>query len=115
MYLRILWLIRITIESNSNIAKNLIQYIKTFDFVTVTKEPTKKAPAKVKTKVGTKKAAFPQEVLEAAEELKWTPDEIVETAKREKMSPEDYAFTLLLSKKINHNICEDFDIPYKEK
>ena len=115
MYLRILWLIRITIESNSNIAKNLIQYIKTFDFVTVREEPTKKAP----TKAGTKKATFPQEVLEAAEKLKWTPDEIVEAAKREKMSPEDYAFTLLLSKKINHNIakcvCEDFDIPYKKK
>ena len=109
----------ITIESNSNIAKNLIQYIKTFDFVTVREEPTKKAPTKVKTKAGTKKAAFPQEVLEAAEKLKWTTVDIVEAAKREKMSPEDYAFTLLLSKKINHNIakrvCEDFDIPYKKK
>lgn len=109
----------ITIDSNSNIAKNLIQYIKTFDFVTVTDESTKKAPTKTKAKTGLKKTAFSQEVLEAAEKLKWTPDEIVEAAKREKMSPEDYAFTLLLSKKINHNIakrvCEDFDIPYKKK
>ena len=53
----------ITIESNSNIAKNLIQYIKTFDFVTVTEEPTKKAPTKAKAKAGTKKATYPQEEI----------------------------------------------------
>jgi len=48
----------ITIDSNSNIAKNLIQHIKTFDFVTVTDESTKKAPTKTKAKTGLKKTTF---------------------------------------------------------
>ena len=96
----------ITIESNSNIAKNLIQYIKTFDFVTVTEEPTKKAPTKAKAKAGTKKATFPQEVLEAAEKLKMTPTEIAEAAKKYRMTPDDYALSMVLSDEINGNISQ---------
>ena len=109
-----------TIDNNSKQALAIIEYLKTLSFVKFTETvPKEKAPTKTKSKTGLKEPAFSQEVLEAAEKLKWTPDEIVEAAKREKMSPEDYAFTLLLSKKINHNIakrvCEDFDIPYKKK
>ena len=96
----------ITIESNSNIAKNLIQYIKTFDFVTVREEPTKKAPTKAKAKAGTKKATFPQEVLEAAEKLKMTPAEIAEAAKKYRMTPDDYALSMVLSDEINGNISQ---------
>lgn len=98
----------ITIDSNSLQAESLVRFLKSLDFVKVTNTTAKKAPAKAK-KEGLKKPAFSQEVLEAAEKLKWTPDEIVEAAKREKMSPEDYAFTLLLSKKINHNIAKRWD------
>jgi hypothetical protein len=96
----------ITIDSNSNIAKNLIQYIKTFDFVTVTDESTKKAPAKTKAKTGLKKTAFSQEVLEAAEKLKMTPTEIVEAAKKYRMTPDDYALSMVLSDEINGNISQ---------
>ena len=96
----------ITIDSNSNIAKNLIQYIKTFDFVTVTDESTKKAPAKTKAKTGLKKTTFSQEVLEAAEKLKMTPTEIVEAAKKYRMTPDDYALSMVLSDEINGNISQ---------
>ena len=96
----------ITIDSNSNIAKNLIQYIKTFDFVTVTDESTKKAPAKTKAKTGLKKTAFSQEVLEAAEKLKMTPAEIAEAAKKYRMTPDDYALSMVLSDEINGNISQ---------
>lgn len=96
----------ITIDSNSNIAKNLIQYIKTFDFVTVTDESTKKAPTKTKAKIGLKKTAFSQEVLEAAEKLKMTPAEIVEAAKKYRMTPDDYALSMVLSDEINGNISQ---------
>ena len=82
----------ITIDSNSNIAKNLIQYIKTFDFVTVTDESTKKAPTKTKAKTGLKKTAFSQEVLEAAKKYRMTPD--------------DYALSMVLSDEINGNISQ---------
>ena len=94
----------ITIDSNSNIAKNLIQYIKTFDFVTVTDESTKKAPTKTKAKTGLKKTTFSQEVLEAAEKLKMTPAEIAEAAKKYRMTPDDYALSMVLSDEINGNI-----------
>ena len=50
----------ITIDSNSNIAKNLIQYIKTFDFVTVTDESTEKPLPKQKLKQDLKKLLFPK-------------------------------------------------------
>jgi hypothetical protein len=96
----------ITIDSNSNIGKNLIQYIKTFDFVTVTDESTKKAPIKTKAKTGLKKTAFSQEVLEAAEKLKMTPAEIVEAAKKYRMTPDDYALSMVLSDEINGNISQ---------
>ena len=96
----------ITINSNSNIAKNLIQYIKTFDFVTVTDESTKKASAKTKAKTGLKKTTFSQEVLEAAEKLKMTPAEIAEAAKKYRMAPDDYALSMVLSDEINGNISQ---------
>lgn len=96
----------ITIDSNSNIAKNLIQYIKTFDFVTVTDESTKKVPTKTKAKTGLKKTAFSQEVLEAAEKLKMTPTEIAEAAKKYRMTPDDYALSMVLSDEINGNISQ---------
>ena len=100
-----------TIDNSSKQALAIIEYLKTLSFVKFTET--------AKAKTGLKEPAFSQEVLEAAEKLKWTPSEIVEAAKREEMSPEDYAFTMLLSKKINHNIakrvCEDFNIPYKKK
>ena len=96
----------ITIDSNSNIAKNLIQYIKTFDFVTVTDESTKKTPTKTKAKTGLKKTTFSQEVLEAAEKLKMTPAEIVEAAKKYRMTPDDYALSMVLSDEINGNISQ---------
>ena len=109
-----------TIDNSSKQALAIIEYLKTLSFVKFTETETKeKAPTKAKAKTGLKEPAFSQEVLEAAEKLKWTPAEIVEAAKREEMSPEDYAFTMLLSKKINHNIakrvCEDFNISYKKK
>ena len=96
----------ITINSNSNIAKNLIQYIKTFDFVTVTDESTKKTPTKTKAKTGLKKTTFSQEVLEAAEKLKMTPAEIAEAAKKYRMTPDDYALSMVLSDEINDNISQ---------
>ena len=96
----------ITINSNSNIAKNLIQYIKTFDFVTVTDESTEKTPTKTKAKTGLKKTTFSQEVLEAAEKLKMTPTEIAEAAKKYRMTPDDYALSMVLSDEINGNISQ---------
>ena len=100
----------ITITSNSPQALAFVEYVKTLSFVKFTETvPKEKAPTKTKAKTGLKEPTFSQEVLEAAEKLKWTPDEIVEAAKREKMSPEDYAFTMLLSKKINHNIAKHWD------
>ena len=96
----------ITINSNSNIAKNLIQYIKTFDLVTVTDESTKKARTKTKANTGLKKTTFSQEVLEAAEKLKMTPAEIAEAAKKYRMTPDDYALSMVLSDEINGNISQ---------
>ena len=88
----------ITINSNSTQAQNLVNYIKTFDFAEVT-------------------STFSEEVLEASKVLKVTPSEIVAAAEEYKMSPDDYAWTMMISKKINRNIakrvCKDFDIPYK--
>ena len=99
-----------TIDNSSKQALAIIEYLKTLSFVKFTETvPKEKAPTKAKAKTELKKPTFSQEVLEAAEELKWTPDEIVEAAKKEKMSPEDYAFTMLLSKKINHNIAKHWD------
>lgn len=91
----------ITINSNSAQAENLVNYIRTFDFAEVTEvTPT-----------------FSQEVLEASKVLKVTPEEIVASAEEYQMSPDDYAWTMMISKKINRNItkrmCKDFNIPYK--
>lgn len=49
---------------------------------------------------------FSQEVLEAAEVLQMTPQEIVEEAEYYLMPPEDYAFTMMLSKKINKKVSQ---------
>lgn len=49
---------------------------------------------------------FSQEVLEAAEVLQMTPQEIVEAAEYYLMPPEDYAFTMMLSKKINKKVSQ---------
>ncbi len=38
-----------------------------------------------------------------------TPEEIVEAATEEEMTPEDYAFIMMLSKKVNHNIAKRWD------
>ena len=88
----------ITINSNSTQAQNLVNYIKTFDFAEVT-------------------STFSEEVLEASKVLKVIPSEIVAAAEEYKMSPDDYAWTMMISKKVNRNIakrvCKDFDIPYK--
>ena len=49
---------------------------------------------------------FSQEVLEGAEVLEMTPQEIVEAAEYYLMPPEDYAFTMMLSKKINKKVSQ---------
>ena len=88
----------ITINSNSAQAQNLVNYIKTFDFAEVTSN-------------------FSEEVLEASKVTKMTPEEIIAAAEEYQMTPEDYAFTMIISKKINRGIakrmCKDFNIPYK--
>ena len=38
--------------------------------------------------------------------LKMTPEEIVEAAKEEGMTPEDYAFVMMISKKINKKVSQ---------
>ena len=48
---------------------------------------------------------YSEEVLEASKVLKMTPEEIVEAA-TEEMTPEDYAFIMMLSKKINRKISQ---------
>ena len=92
----------ITINSHSPAVEGLVQYLKSLDFVSVTKQ---------------KDPTYSEEVLEASIVLKMTPEEIVEAAKEEGMTPEDYAFVMMISKKINRNItkrmCKDFNIPYK--
>ena len=49
---------------------------------------------------------YSEEVLEASKVLKMNPEEIVEAATEEEMPPEDYAFIMMLSKKVNHNIAK---------
>ena len=108
----------ITITNDSPQALSFMKYARTLDFVKVTKikETKKKTTIKAKATPAPSEPIFSQEVLEAAEKLKMTPTEIVEEAKKYHMSADDYAFTMVLSKKINHNItqrmCKDFDIPY---
>ncbi|AVM49302.1 hypothetical protein [Capnocytophaga sp. oral taxon 878] len=82
----------ITIDSNSNIAKNLVQYLKTFDFVTVTN--TKQ--------VSKKKTALDQPVFEEE-------------------TPEQYEAIMALSKIANRNIArrlakaKNLNLPFKNK
>lgn len=82
----------ITIDSNSNIAKNLVQYLKTFDFVTVTN--TKQ--------VSKKKTALAQPVFEEE-------------------TPEQYEAIMALSKIANRNIArrlakaKNLNLPFKNK
>jgi hypothetical protein len=80
----------ITINSNSVQAQNLVNYIKTFDFAEVT-------------------PIFSEEVLEASKVLKMTPEEIIAAAKEEEMTPDDYAWVMMISKKINRNIARRMD------
>ncbi len=91
----------ITITNDSPQPLDFVRFIKNLDFVKVTKV---KESNKKKTTLA--KSAFSKEVLEASKVLEMTPNEIVEAAEREKMSPEDYAFTMMLSKKINRNISQ---------
>jgi len=70
----------ITITDNNPQALHLVRYLKTLDFVKVTKQ---------------KEPKYSQEVLDASKVLK--------------MTPEDYAFVMTISKKINHNIAKRWD------
>ena len=82
----------ITIDSNSNIAKNLVQYLKTFDFVTITN--TKQ--------LSKKKTTLAQPVFE-------------------KETPEQYEAIMALSKIANRNIArrlakaKNLNLPFKNK
>ena len=82
----------ITIDSNSNIAKNLVQYLKTFDFVTVTN--TKQ--------LSKKETALAQPVFEEE-------------------TPEQYEAIMALSKIANRNIArrlaksKNLNLPFKNK
>ena len=82
----------ITIDSNSNIAKNLVQYLKTFDFVTVTN--TKQ--------LSKKKTTLAQAVFEEE-------------------TPEQYEAIMALSKIANRNIArrlakaKNLNLPFKNK
>ena len=108
----------ITVLNDSPQALAYVKEAETLDFVKVTKikETKKKTTIKAKATSAPSEPIFSQEVLEAAEKLKMTPTEMVEEAKKYHMSADDYAFTMVLSKKINHNItqrmCKDFDMPY---
>ena len=81
----------ITITDNNPQALHLVRYLKTLDFVKVTKQ---------------KEPKYSQEVLDASNVLKMTPEEIVEAAKEEEMTPEDYAFVMTISKKINKKVSQ---------
>ena len=81
----------ITINSHSPAVEGLVQYLKSLDFVSVTKQ---------------KDPTYSEEVLEASMVLKMTPEEIVEAAKEEGMTPEDYAYVMMISKKINKKVSQ---------
>lgn len=83
----------------------------TVDFVEVKVSQRKenKKTTKSKTQTVISEPTFSEEVLEASKVLKMTPQEIAEAAEEEKMTPEDYAFIMMLSKKINHNIAKRMD------
>ena len=81
----------ITITDNNPQALHLVRYLKTLDFVKVTKQ---------------KEPKYSQEVLDDSKVLKMTPEEIVEAAKEEEMTPEDYAFVMTISKKINKKVSQ---------
>ena len=67
----------ITITDNNPQALHLVRYLKTLDFVKVTKQ---------------KEPKYSQEVLDASKVLK--------------MTPEDYAFVMTISKKINKKVSQ---------
>ena len=67
----------ITINSHSPAVEGLVQYLKSLDFVSVTKQ---------------KDPTYSEEVLEASMVLK--------------MTPEDYAFVMMISKKINKKVSQ---------
>ena len=67
----------ITINSHSPAVEGLVQYLKSLDFVSVTKQ---------------KDPTYSEEVLEASIVLK--------------MTPEDYAFVMMISKKINKKVSQ---------
>ncbi len=67
----------ITINSHSPAVEGLVQYLKSLDFVSVTKQ---------------KDPTYSEEILEASIVLK--------------MTPEDYAFVMMISKKINKKVSQ---------
>ena len=92
----------LTIDNENIQAESLINFLKTLDFVKLTKEKSSKA----KKKTAPIETHFSQEILEAAQVLEMTPTEIVKAAEKYEMTPDDYAFTMVLSKEINGNISQ---------
>lgn len=72
----------------------------TLNFTDVIKEPQKTTHNNI---IATE-PSYSEEVLEASEVLQMTPEEIVEAAEYYQMTPDDYAFTMMLSKKINRKV-----------